>query len=175
MYVGAATLSRIGLLLFQQRDLCGVCEKLRSTSGFIIPKSLIYVQTKNMAWKIYNLLSKQAAKHCYVGVYHSDLTTLTKSKIYDEFKSCSSSLRCLVATVAFGMVSNVSSLRYSAGSDGTWKRIIIISNGYDADETSRVKTARVEQYSVPPPPPPPPHTHTHTHTLKMVPFSNPLT
>ena len=54
MYVGAATLSCIGLLLFQQRDLCGVCEKLRSTSGFIIPKSLIilYVQTKNMAWKI---------------------------------------------------------------------------------------------------------------------------
>ncbi len=77
---------------------------LQSTTCFIIPKIIIYVQTKNMAWKVYNTLHKDAAKQCYVGVYHADLTAHTKSAIHHEFKRAASSLRCLVATVAFGMV-----------------------------------------------------------------------
>ena len=77
---------------------------LQSSSGFIIPKTIIYVATKNMAWKVYSTLHREAAKRCYVSVYHADLTSHTKSAIYREFKSSGSSLRCLVATVAFGMV-----------------------------------------------------------------------
>ena len=77
---------------------------LKSSIGFIIPKMLIYVQTKNMAWKVHTVLQGEAAKRCYVGVYHANLTPHTKSAIYSQFKSAGSSLRCLVATVAFGMV-----------------------------------------------------------------------
>ena len=77
---------------------------LKSSSGFIIPKMLINVQTKNMAWRVHVLLQGEAAKQCYIGVYHADLTPHTKSAVYSQFKSAGSSLRCLVATVAFGMV-----------------------------------------------------------------------
>lgn len=77
---------------------------LQSSSGFIIPKMLIYVPTKNMAAKVYTTLHREAAKQHYVGMYHADLTSHSKSAIYREFKSAGSSLRCLVATVAFGMV-----------------------------------------------------------------------
>ena len=55
---------------------------LQSSSGFIIPKTIIYVATKNMAWKVYSTLHREAAKRCYVSVYHADLTSHTKSLLY---------------------------------------------------------------------------------------------
>ena len=65
-----------------------------------------------MTWKVHSLLQREAAKQCYVGVYHADLTPHTKSAVYSQFKSAGSSLRCLIATVAFGMVCEISSHNY---------------------------------------------------------------
>lgn len=77
---------------------------LKSPNGFIIPKMLVYVQTKDMAWRLYSHMQREAAKRCYVGVYHANLTQTTKSIVYQDFRSSGSSMRCLIATVAFGMV-----------------------------------------------------------------------
>lgn len=77
---------------------------LKSPSGFIIPKMIVYVQTKNAAWRVYSCLQKESAKRSYVAVYHASLTQTTKLAVYEDFRSSGSSLRCLVATVAFGMV-----------------------------------------------------------------------
>ena len=65
---------------------------------------IVYVHTKDVAWKVYHFLQGASATQCYVGMYHASLTQHTKSSIYCEFRSTTSSLRCLVATVAFGMV-----------------------------------------------------------------------
>lgn len=69
-----------------------------------IPKTIVYVQTKDMVWKVYHFLQQAALKRCYVGMYHANLTSHTKSVVHQDFRGPSSSLRCLVATVAFGMV-----------------------------------------------------------------------
>ena len=69
-----------------------------------IPKTIVYVQTKDMAWKVFHFLEQTAAKRCYVGMYHANLTSHTKSVVYQDFRGSSSSLRCLLATVTFGMV-----------------------------------------------------------------------
>ena len=90
--------------IFSQGDLCGIAAMLKSSNGFIIPKMIVYVQTKDMAWKVYSFLQRESEKRCYVTVYHANLTQTTKSMVYQEFSSPSSSVRCLVATVAFGMV-----------------------------------------------------------------------
>lgn len=89
--------------LIWQGDLSGIAEMLKSPA-FIIPKSIVYVQTKDMAWKVYSYLQRVCARHSYVGVYHASLTQATKAHIYQEFRSGGSTLRCLIATVAFGMV-----------------------------------------------------------------------
>ena len=89
-----------------QRDLGGVCKVLKSVQHTTIPKMIIYVQTKDMVWKVYQYLQREALKRCYVGMYHASLTSTTKSAIYQSFVGTTYTLRCLVATVAFGMVCN---------------------------------------------------------------------
>ena len=86
--------------IFQQRDLHGISSMLKSPNTFIIPKMLIYVQTKDMAWKVYIHLQRQ----CVTGIYHANITQTTKAAVYREFRSSGSPLKCLIATVAFGMV-----------------------------------------------------------------------
>lgn len=54
-----------------------------------------------MAWKVYHFLQEAALKQCYLGMYHANLTSNTKSIVYQSFRG---TLRCLVVTVAFGMV-----------------------------------------------------------------------
>ncbi len=66
------------------------------------PKILVYTLTKNVTCKVYDVLSKAIQnKHC-VSMYHASLTPATKSHIHMAFQS--GTLRCLVSTIAFGMV-----------------------------------------------------------------------
>ena len=51
---------------------------------------------------MYKFLSKSANKGI-VTMYHSSLTQVTKTAVQNDFKA-GTSLRCLSATVAFGMV-----------------------------------------------------------------------
>ena len=84
----------------------GLARLLRSPTHTDIPKTIVYVQTKDMACKVYHFLQQAALKRGYVGMYHANLTSHTKSVVHRDFGGPSSSLRCLVATVAFGMVGN---------------------------------------------------------------------
>ena len=54
---------------------------------------------------IYQFLRKVAKSRSYVSMFHASLTEETKRAVYDDFTSHSSQLRCLVGTIAFGMVS----------------------------------------------------------------------
>lgn len=67
-----------------------------------IPKTLIFTQTKNDACRVYGTLLKHTTDRKYLSMFHASLTQSTKSICASEFRS--GSLRCLVSTVAFGMV-----------------------------------------------------------------------
>lgn len=69
-----------------------------------IPKTLIFVATKEAAVKVYKLLHHSAKCKASVSMFHASLTQGTKTHIVGQFQSSSSRLRILVATVAFGMV-----------------------------------------------------------------------
>ena len=87
-----------------QRDLHGLTHQLKTISPDVMPKIIVYVLTKNMACKVYHFLKGSSANKQSVGVYHADLTASFKSSVYQEFSRPTSHIRCLVATVAFGMV-----------------------------------------------------------------------
>ena len=72
-----------------------------------IPKTLIFTTTKNIACRVYSFLSSAAANRQYIGMYHASLTNETKQQLRLEFAG-QTTLRCLVATIAFGMVSDLS-------------------------------------------------------------------
>ena len=79
-------------------------EVLHSPSSENVPKTIVFTQTKDLACKIGYILQQAASRRSYVDVYHANLTHHTKSSIQDAFCRAGSDLRCLVATVAFGMV-----------------------------------------------------------------------
>lgn len=79
---------------------------LQCASPNDIPKTLIFVRTKNNACKVYGVLNTAACHSSYVGMYHASLTNQTKEKVRTDFQG-DTKLRCLVATVAFGMVSSM--------------------------------------------------------------------
>ena len=89
---------------YVQRDLDGLTTLLKSTSTYDIPKTLLYVSSKNMACKIYHFLKIASSDKHSVGIYHADLTRSYKSSVCQQFSAVTSRMRCLVATVAFGMV-----------------------------------------------------------------------
>ena len=49
-------------------------------------------------------LQRSATQKHYVGVYHAALTEETKIFVRQNFSSRTTEMRCLCATVAFGMV-----------------------------------------------------------------------
>ncbi len=53
-----------------QKDMAGVAKMLQRTSPSDIPKILLFVQTKNMACKVYGCLISAAFSNSYVGMYH---------------------------------------------------------------------------------------------------------
>lgn len=91
----------LDVILFLKRDLAGLSEVL-GKSSMEVPKTIIFCGTKNNCSKVYCHLVKAANKSA-VSMYHSSLTKATKTKIHDDFKS-GTQLRCLAATIAFGMV-----------------------------------------------------------------------
>ena len=90
-----------------QTDLAGIARWLISSPPSSVPKTLIFTQTKNIACKIYAWLSEHAATKTRVSMYHASLTHSTKAQIQQHFSSSEGDLRCLVSTVAFGMVNTV--------------------------------------------------------------------
>ena len=84
-------------------DLAGLSVMLQSPSPSSIPKTLVFVRTKNDACKVYGMLNTAAYSDSYVGMYHASLTNQTKEKVRADFQGATK-LRCLVATVAFGML-----------------------------------------------------------------------
>ena len=87
--------------LHLKRDLAGVADLL-SKDEEVVPKTIIFCRTKNDCAKVYSFLYKSS--HSYaVSMYHSSLTQATKTQVQDSFKS-RGQLKCLSATVAFGMV-----------------------------------------------------------------------
>ena len=86
-----------------QADFCGIVKLLQTSVNALIPKTIVYVHTKDMAWKVYSHLIGESVPRSVVDVYHASLTRETKSRVYLAFKH-TSSLKCLIATVAFGMV-----------------------------------------------------------------------
>lgn len=87
-----------------QRDLESVIKNLNSGSP---AKTIVYAHTKDAAWKLYHVLQKSVLRKSCVAFYHADLTQETKSYTYQNFLSASSTIKCLVATIAFGMVSKL--------------------------------------------------------------------
>lgn len=86
-----------------QADLSGIAHWLKTLSPASVPKTIIFVPTKNVGCKLYSWLSKCTTSKHSVYLYHASLTQTTKVHIQSMFrKQCD--LRCLVATVAFGMV-----------------------------------------------------------------------
>ena len=79
-------------------------KSLKITSPASVPKTLVFTQTKDQAWKIFHMLQGASTKKEYVGMYHASISQNTKTALQHLFKSDDSTLRCLVATVAFGMV-----------------------------------------------------------------------
>ena len=71
-----------------------------------LPKTVIVCKTKSVAAKVYLFLCKAASSQDAVSLYHASLTEETKTHIYTTFSSSESVIRCLCATVAFGMVSS---------------------------------------------------------------------
>ena len=69
-----------------------------------IPKTIIFFPTKKQAVEGFIFLQKSAAQKHYVGAYHVSLTEETKFFVRQNFSSRTTEIRCLCATVAFGMV-----------------------------------------------------------------------
>lgn len=87
-----------------KRDLAGLAAVLSRTSVTEeVPKTIIFCRTKNDCSKVYCFLCKSAQNKDAVSMYHSSLTQVTKTQVQDNFK-CGAQLRCLSATIAFGMV-----------------------------------------------------------------------
>ena len=86
-----------------QNDLRSLASGLRSAEHpQDFPKTIIFCQTKEITSKIYTYLS------CYqkdrIGMYHASLTKETRQHVYRLYCDPGSQLRCVIATIAFGMV-----------------------------------------------------------------------
>ena len=96
-----------------QRDFGGIAASLRNCCiPEDFPKTLIFCKTKAQCVKIFNVLTAVSAYKSLVSMYHANLSGETKASLYNRFASVQSDLRCLVCTIAFGMVSNGMRRRY---------------------------------------------------------------
>ena len=71
------------------------------------PKTVILCQRKEAVSNIYKHLKKVAQVPHMVTMFHASLREETKKAVYTEFSSTTTTLRCLVATIAFGLVSTI--------------------------------------------------------------------
>ena len=78
---------------------------MRSSIPEKFPKTLIFCKTKMQCVKVYGMLCSMSAHKGIVSMYHATLSEETKVHLYRHFSAIQSALRCLVCTVAFGIVS----------------------------------------------------------------------
>ena len=89
--------------LYLQKDLGGLTSILSSAKHQDdVPKTLIFAGTKNKVCQVYSMLSKHAVNSKHVRMFHASMTPSTKKSCVIEFKS--GVTRCMVSTIAFGMV-----------------------------------------------------------------------
>ena len=69
------------------------------------PKTLVFCKTKSQCVKIYTMFMAVSSHKGLVSMYHATLSDETKAFLYRQFTARMSDLRCLVCTIAFGMVS----------------------------------------------------------------------
>ena len=72
----------------------------------------IFCKTKTQCVQVYTMFRKMSSHKDLVSMYHATLSEETKSFLYQQFTSGHSDLRCLVCTIAFGMVSPQNSCMY---------------------------------------------------------------
>lgn len=90
-----------------QKDLGGICSQLSVSDPLDFPKTIIFVQTKTIACKVFSLLKAASVSvPDRVDMYHASNTEGTKVQVHRDF-SGQTQLRCLVSTIAFGMVREV--------------------------------------------------------------------
>lgn len=70
-----------------------------------IPKTLIFTKTKKDACRVYGSSVRHARDKKYVSMFHASQAQSTKSARINQL-TCGS-LRCLICTIAFGMVRNL--------------------------------------------------------------------
>ena len=75
-----------------------------ATSTSTIPKTIIFSQTKNDVYKVFQFLSASSPHKYAIGMYHASQSEETKAFIQSTFRSSLTALRYLSATIAFGMV-----------------------------------------------------------------------
>ena len=112
MYIlyGAITCTCRQLLHYFQTELTGISHWLRTLATASVPMTVIFVRAKNVGYKLFSLLTDHALAKSAVGFYHASLTQTTKSHLVSMFQK-QSDLRCLIATVAFGMVFSLDDVR----------------------------------------------------------------
>ena len=93
------------------------------------PKTIIFVQTKAIACKIFSLLKAATLSvPSRVDMYHASNTESTKAQVRRDF-SGQTQLRCLVSTIAFGMVS-LREYTFSTTSYSSHLNYIVLGYGY---------------------------------------------
>ncbi len=95
------------MCLFQQRDFSGILAKMKACSDNLtsFPKTLIFCKQKKTVCDVYFHLRHMLKSASLLAVYHASLSAETKEHVSSLFSSTDSQLRCLVSTIAFGMVS----------------------------------------------------------------------
>ena len=81
--------------------------QMRHTTPESFPKTLIFCKTKMQCVNVYTMLCSISPHKGLVSMYHATLSEETKVFLYRQFSASQSDLRCLVCTIAFGMVSLV--------------------------------------------------------------------
>lgn len=100
--------AKISLQSISQRDFMGLRDGLKTCSDpHRFPKTVVFCRSKETVSKLFRYLKHAAVSSDCVAMYHANLSEGTKSDIYTKFSSPTSTLCCLVSTIAFGMVSFV--------------------------------------------------------------------
>lgn len=119
-----------------QRDL-GQLAYLLSTanSPADIPKIIIFSQTKDDVYTIFSYLHSVAAYTKSVAMYHASQSQETKAYIQSSYGFTGTELRCISATIAFGMVCVHLQNRYTVPMEMTFPSL---AQGMDINDVEAV-------------------------------------
>ena len=68
------------------------------------PKTLIFCKTKSQCVRVFNVITKICGSRRMISMYHASLSEETKQSLRVQITNILD-MRCLVCTIAFGMVS----------------------------------------------------------------------